>query len=374
MVIRCTVVRIYYEHMTNLQQTISSGLDFLLEKQLPKGNFSCQVAEATSGLNEDMQHFDTGTRKGWVSIDNTNIFPATLTGLCLLYASDYPQTEKILQRIDQLLLNQRHTFGVWNHYLPESPVYSYLPHDVDDTACALDYLTKRGLSQPNNEKLFFANQNEDGLFYTWFTARKKWNSSLQYWLVSMKELRHPLIIHAFWKSTESSRYDIDGVVNNNVILWLGERPETAAAIQHIVEQVKAGKEAEFDLYYSNLHVIWYFLSKNILAGRPSFEPLRNILTQRILATITPEGHVRNHPMETALALCSLLNLNASLDDFPASSMISFLLDTQQQDGSWKKKVFYTAGRKYIYGWGSEELVTILVIEALSRSKKFFTLP
>lgn len=356
--------------MNTLHQKISLGLDFLLEKQLPPGNFSCQVAEATSGLNEDMEHFDTGSRKGWVSIDNTNIFPTTLTGLCLLHISDFPQTEKILRKIDQLLLKQRHCFGVWNHYLPESPVYSYLPHDVDDTACALDYLKKRGVSQPNNEKLFLANRNREGLFYTWFTARKKWNTSLWYWLVSLKELRHPLITHAFWKSSESSRYDIDAVVNNNVILWLGERPETVAAIRHIVEQVKEGRESAFDLYYSNLHVIWYFLSKNIQAGRPSFEPLRNILIQRIIDTIDSGGHVRNHPMETALALNSLFNLNARADAYPAASMIRFLLDTQQENGSWKKKVFYTAGRKYIYGWGSEELVTSFVLEALSRCKEY----
>jgi hypothetical protein len=352
--------------MNPMQLTISKGLDFLLHRQLPQGNFSCEVAEATSGLNEDMEHFDTGDRKGWVSIDNTNIFPATLTGLCLLHATDFPQTEKILKKIDQLLLRERHTFGVWNHYLPESPVYTYLPHDVDDTACALDYLKRRGIPQSENHSVFFANRNSEGLFYTWFTARKEWNPSLRYWLISMKELRHPLIIHAFWKGTESSRYDIDAVVNNNVVLWLGERPETLPAIHYIVEQVKSGKESEFDLYYSNLHTIWYFLSKNLREGRPSFEPIRDILLQRILETLDPDGTVRGQPLETALTLCSLLNLGRAPESFPAEPMIQFLQNSQQPDGFWKKRVVYKGGRKYIYGWGSEEMVTGFVLEALAR--------
>jgi hypothetical protein len=352
----------------DLAGVIELGLSFLEQSQLTEGNFTCYVSEGNFGVNEEFEIFQEGERKAWMYIDNYTIFPTTLIGFSLSHIKGSETAERVLTKIEDFLLGQKKWFDLWNHYTPPSRFYPCVAHDIDDTCCALAFLESRNRYKGKHMDIILSNRNREGLFYTWFSLRKKKNKSLKYWISAARELKHPILTHYFYKSTESRRNDVDGIVNANVIYYLGEREETQKAISHILEHVKNGTEAEFDLYYRNPCTIYYLLSKCLAKGVRSFEPIRQILIERILYRINSDGSIRENCLDTAMGLCALFNLNAELSTELVNKMKNFLLSQQLPSGGWPKRIFYTANTRYIVGWGSEELSTAIVLEALIRLK------
>jgi hypothetical protein len=112
--------------------------------------------------------------------------------------------------------------GVWRYWTAGHPQHGFIPPDLDDTCCVSAALARHGRSVPDNREVILANRNRAGLFYTWLVPRPARSRSRAYWSVT---LRHAPISRQrlnFWRLTEARPWDVDCVVNANVLLHLGD--------------------------------------------------------------------------------------------------------------------------------------------------------
>lgn len=340
------------------------GLSFLQRRQLPSGGFSTLTAQSVHGTNEEMETFEDGNRKGWVTEDPHSVFPAILIGLSLLHTAGVGCTDDILRRIADFLVDNRNPFGFWQHFTKEHILYSFHPCDVDDTALASDFLRRMGVPTPDNRQVLLRNKTRDGRIYTWFAFRKDLSDHPVYWYYSLREAKSPVKSYFFWKKLECKRDDIDAVVNANVLSYLGLRKETVPIIRWMDQVIAEGTEHRCDKWYLKKSAVHYFFSRTYHLDKAGMAALRNTIRERVLASFRDDGSVEHHPLDTALAVNTLFNLDCHGDVPP--NAIGYLLEKQLASGSWAKRLLYHGGRKRIMGWGSEELTTGFCVEALFR--------
>jgi hypothetical protein len=155
-------------------------------------------------------------------------------------------------------------------------------------------------------------------------------------------------------------HEVDGVVNANVLLYLGENEHTRAAVDYLIHIVRGAKEGDCTRYYPDRRAFYYMLSRAYWSGVTSLGVTKDAVLERIIAA----GRVRDASdtaLATALVACSLLNYGHL--EFPLPEAIAALLEMQWSDGSWPKTPLYLGPAPY---YGSEELTTALCLEALAR--------
>ena len=259
---------------------------------------------------------------------DSSIFPTAIAAHCLSFA---PAAAKIRERALDFLASEMEPRGLWKHWSHSHPHAHELPPDLDDTACASAVLTRAGRTIPDNRHLLLGNRNRRGLFRTW--------------VLGATELRHPLSLLFFFCRTSAKPFDVDAVVNANVLFYLGDVPAVAESLRAVLRE---RRETQCDKWYENAFAVHYFFARAgvIPAGPPG----------------TPSS-----ALEHALAACVDLDRD-----------IAPLLDTQLDSGGWPAAGLYHGGRRRRRDgtfdkphpdtpwWGSEELTTLFCIEALAR--------
>jgi hypothetical protein len=334
-----------------LAEAIARGIDYLHQHQYPNGEF-CSYFAPDAAMQE------------WCVPDSC-IFPTALIGNSLLFLSEHPQTEEMLTRTTGFLQYHMSRGGLWHHFTGLHPLRGPLPLDMDDTACVSALLRARGLScpTPSNVPLLLANRTRQGLFYTWFVARG-WNANRTHWRITLPRLAHPLRNLMLWRSVEATPSDVDPVVNANALYYLGDIPETQPVMAWLLRLIAENREAGCDRWYPDPHVVYYFISRNYFRGIIGLEPARQPVIDRIVAAARPDGRLGETVLDTALAICTLLNWNAQQPELQLA--VQFLLDAQQPHGEWPRWLVYYGGAKKLVGWGSEEMTTAFCLEALAR--------
>lgn len=290
--------------------TIARSLDraiaFLEERQLPSGEIPVQA-----GGKPD-----------------PSIFPTALAAHCLSFA---PGAVRIRDRALDFLAAEMDPRGLWKHWPHTHPHARELPPDLDDTACASAVLIRAGRKIPDNRRRLLGNRDRRGLFRTWY--------------LGAKELRHPLALLFFFRRTSAKPFDVDAVVNANVLFYLGDAPAVA---EHLRTVLRERRETQCDKWYENAFAVHYFFAR---AG---------------VIPAAPPGMPSN-ALEHALAACVDLDRD-----------IGPLLDAQLEHGGWPAADLYHGGRRRrrdgtfdephpdTPSWGSEELTTAFCIEALAR--------
>lgn len=276
-----------------------------------------------------------------------SIFPTALAAHSLSFA---PGAKNIRIRALDFLATEMAPRGLWKHWPRVHPYAHQLPPDLDDTSCASAALVAAGRTFPDNRARLLRNRDRRGLFRTWLLTRA--------------QLRHPLTTAAFFTRTSAKPFDVDAVVNANVLLYLGRRTETEPVIAHLLDVLRTGGEITCDKWYERPFAVWYFFSRALRAA--GAEAGENIMER--MATAVPAN-----PLEHALAICTSFDWNRPPDLAP-------LLDTQLPSGAWPAAGLYHGGRKRLSRhsfapphpdtpwWGSEELTTAFCIEALSRAQ------
>lgn len=335
-----------------LDDAIARGVAYLHQHQYPNGEF-CAYCSPDAPMQE------------WC-LPDSSIFPTALIAHCLLCLADHPAAEETLAKAAAFLQYQMHPGGLWNHFTVLHRLRRICPLDVDDTACVSDFLRARGFDTPYpaNVPLLLANRDHRGLFYTWFLLRLRWQTNRTHWRVTLPELRRPLQSLAFWLGGEGSRRDVDGVVNANVLYYLGDIPETQPVITWLLRIIAEQQEGDCDVWYRDTHMVYYFLSRNYFRGITQLEPARQPVIDRILAAAKPDGRLGDTVVDTALAVCSLLNWRVAPPELGPA--VAFLLRTQGAPGEWPRWLVYYGGPKRLLGWGSEEITTAFCLEALAR--------
>lgn len=348
----------------SLTTSVRNGLTFLGERQLPSGGFPCNIAWSFNCVNDDMDDFFVEGGKAFVEPDPHSIFPSILIGLCLLPQKGLDLTDAILAGIAKFLVEHRYRFGLWQHFTREHQLHHVNPCDMDDTSLASMFLNGMGIETPQNRKTLLSNMTRDGRFYTWFALRPEFNPSPIYWYHVLRELRNRPASKDFWNKKECKPHDVDAVVNANALSYVGLDKRTTTVVEWINRILSEQTEKDCDKWYHNLSTIHYFFSRIYRPHDARLEMTRQLIRKRVLGRFSQSGIMEGHPMDTALAVSTLLNVDCA-EDIPQAS-IGYLMASQRLDGSWPRKVVYYGGPRKAVGWGSEELTTAFCIEAISR--------
>lgn len=338
----------------NHHHSLRSGLAFLEGRQLPTGQFPVQ---ATS-------HYKPGDPV----IDDASPFATSHVISSLGFLPD-AEVRPMLDRALAYLRREMTGPGLWRYWNRDAvwegrPIHSFIPADLDDTASHSWLLRRHGVAFPDNRHLLLHNRDGEGRFYTWFVPRPRATGDLRYWRAVLGEVTLARLT-VFWRTTEADYDDVDAVVNANVLLYLGDGPETAPVVRWLARIVETGREAESDKWYRDIFTFHYALSRCRPAGIHGFDHLRPLILDRLAAAVRGDGGIGENPMHTALALNTLFNME--IDAPFAERALAHLLDTQAADGGWPSAPYYYGGPTRSVSWGSRELTTGLCLEALARA-------
>lgn len=353
---------------------VKKAFQFIKSEQQESGIFFSVAGESLNCSNELLEDFSDGESKAWTYVDQHSVFPTLLIANALKHIKSCNESEEVLSRIDDFLLRERHKlFWVWNHFVPNHRLYKMNPYDIDSTVVALDYLQDRGkLPQKAKNRalnLLMDQINEHGLFYTFYTFRGSLNCSWRSWILFLRELRAPLSTRVFWKIVEADRRDVDGVVNINVLHYLGRIAGSEKVIKYLRKELMEGNELQFDKWYKTTSVVYYFGSRLNHQKNAELEGVFSRWKQNLMEMVGSKEFSQLHDLDLALLTVSMINLD--LDQKYVSPCIERLLEVQQSTGNWKKKAFYFGGPKKIMGWGSDALTTAVCIEALTKYRDKF---
>jgi hypothetical protein len=263
------------------------------------------------------------------------------------------------------LLAEQEPGGLWRYWSSGNHRHARLGPDLDDTACACAALRRAGRRAPANLWAFRRMRDGEGRFFTWVLPARLGALDLVGRAVlaagALRAERQAVRTPA--PPAEDPRFvtmrinsdDVDPVVNANVLLWLGERPETKAAIRFVTETVLTAPPA-FSLYYEDPLVLDYVVGRASAEAAPSLGGLGPHIVGRIEARLGAGEPV--NPLKAALAAATLAIF---APESPAlGPLLENILATQQPDGGWPAFPFYNV-------WGSRELTTGFCLEALART-------
>jgi len=305
------------------EAAVSRGVAFLERSQLASGELPVLASGKT----------------------DPSLFPTALAAHALSFA---PTAEGVRNRAIDFLDREMDSRGLWRHWPASHPHAHELPPDLDDTSCASAALLAAHRTFPDNRRLLLTNRNRRGLFYTW--------------KLSVRELRHPFVLFFFFRKTSAHPFDVDAVVNANVLHYLGAIPETRPVVEHLLRILHENRESQCDKWYDNPFVVWYFFARALHVAAPE----AGDVIEKKIAAATPRN-----ALELALAACSLRYYGRSSKTDP-------IVDAQLVSGGWPAAPLYHGGRRRRSDgtfdephpdtphWASEELTTAFCIEALAR--------
>jgi hypothetical protein len=294
---------------------IERAVGFLVRRQLPHGEFAT------------FQHFDPRL------LDAGAFDSSPFVTTFVLHALDFvsgPAVDGLRDKAKAFLRQEMEAPGVWRYWSSRND--KRIDPDVDDTSCASFALRgDEGLN--GNVPALLANRHESGLFLTW--------------------LRPP-----------TRNNDLDAVVNANVLLYLGERPETLAARDLVIEEILQGRDTRASSYYVHPLSLHHAVARAYEHGVKGFAVCRDAAVARCRQALADDAG----PMTLAMALCTLLahGVAPGPDEHRA---VDALLAMQSSEGGWEREAFYAGPEPptpHAVYWGSEELTTALCLEALAR--------
>ena len=331
--------------------SIEKAWSFLKESQLAEGRFPDFLA-----FGED---FSCPT------IPELSVFS---TSAILLALADCPLADKeaVVGAGLDFLEGQMGPYQSWSFWHSAHPWTSVLPTDLDDTALASLLLTRANRLLPNNYAWMLANRKDSAAFYTWVGPR--WNASApwSWWRLVLRRFKRPLLCWLFWTKANCLYWDIDSVVNANVLLYFaatGHQHQATGCIDFLTNLVKTGREHCSDKWYHGPWPFHYSLARAHRFGASALSPLKPICLSRILEGQEADGSFGLNVLHTSQAISALRWWDYSGPE--VSTARHYLLRHQLSDGSWPRLPFYFGGPSRQTCWGSESLTTALCLEALT---------
>lgn len=335
-----------------LSGAIDRGLSCLAARQLPDGSFT-----TLAGMGEDLER--TGT-------SDPSVFTTAMVATALRASAD-SRASRIVQRAIASLQSERLPIGAWRFWARVHPGASFMPPDVDDTACCARAMREAVPHPAFHEALMLGNRNADGLFYTWILPRFRHLPMPSAWPSLAWIMASPLKLRRWFLAGNRPQWtDVDLVVNINVVAALGERVETRAAARWALEVVKEAREAVSDRWYQSEMAAWFAILRCAEGGVTSLDAARPGIVQRLLAACNDPNLDRLRPVDLACAASLLCAWNPEAECLPA--VVARILAAQRPDGSWPLDVLYYDGVPIERRWGSADATTALSVEALSRAR------
>jgi hypothetical protein len=303
-----------------VRSAIDRGVNFLRQRQLAWGEFASRRC----------------TDPGLKSAGRPDSSPFTTT--FVLHALDFlphPCIEAMRQRAVTFLREERQEPGLWRYW--SSRQGTSIDPDLDDTCCASFALRSQSLATglpDSNHDCILNNRHPSGLFKTWLRGGEADN-------------------------------DVDGAVNANVLLYLGERTETRAALEIVAKAINEDREALASWYYPDALALYYMVSRAYYHGVTGFGICRDAILRKVRAR---QSNGDEAALPVALALCTLANFGAAAGT-DTERAVEMLVACQAADGAWARCAFYAGPEPpmpHSVWFGSEELTTAFTLEALAR--------
>ncbi len=250
---------------------------------------------------------------------------------------DHPAVANVRRRALAFLREEREEPGLWRYW--SSRQGTAIDPDLDDTCCASFILSLHPSPDDrlgDNYDRILKNRHASGLFKTWLRAPEADN-------------------------------DVDGAVNANVLLYLGERAETHAARDIVARAINEDREAVASWYYPDALALYYMVARAYDHGVAGFHICRDAILHKVAAR---QSIGNDNALATALGLCTLASFRAPPNAVSDRSL-DRLIDAQEADGSWPRCPFYSGPEPPVphsVWFGSQEMTTALCLEALARSR------
>lgn len=248
-----------------------------------------------------------------------------------------PTLTIIKKQLASFLLSQKSTHWSWNYWIRDSQEAKMFPYpdDLDDTFCALTALYQY------NPKLISGDVMAS-IVQMLVTTEQKEGGPYKTWLIT--------------NDTNKKWSDIDIAVNCNIAYFLSLNEITLPKVSKFINSVV--KKGQFiSPYYVSPYSTIYFLSRFYKST------YKNILLTKLLS-LRKKDYSWGNPLDTALAISSLLNLGIMPQQLRNS--ISYLTKKPEQlfqaypfcmDPTRNKKKYYA---------GSPALTTAFALEAITK--------
>jgi hypothetical protein len=313
-------------------KAIDSAVSYLRDHQRETGEFAVYISQKSARMDGELAEVPTP-------------FGATFTIHALRHV-DHPDVRPMIEKACKYLVNTMTPSGLW-FYMPDPALakqWGDLWADADDTACCAHALLSNGISPPtlaNNKPILLDHRDSRGLFLTWIDYK-----------------------------TRPPGNDVDTVVLSNVLLYLGDTPETRPAIDYLNQIIESNAEQHSYWYYLDHLTLYYMLTRAMRNGVTRLERSKPFIVERTLRRRERDGGFGSD-LQTALAIATLHNCDAQAE---VGAAVEALAKRQHGDGSWTSEAFYAAQKPplpgtFVFWCGSADLVTALCLEALSRSAK-----
>lgn len=311
-----------------VERAIQKGMSFIAAQQEVDGSFLSYSSPTLSTFKPNITY-------------RTVFAPALILGA--LSQVQNPTAKLVCDKLVAWLFKQRGADWSFNYWATTAPEREHLPYpdDLDDTFCALIGLRKYNPALIDDAclgkvvRLLIATEIKPGGPYrTWLaqSSAPKWN-------------------------------DVDLAVNCNIAYFLRLVAEPLPNLTALMEKA-IQTQSPMSPYYPSVYPVAYFLA------RAYDGPLQAKLARYLLQKRQDNTHWGN-PLNTSLALSSLLRLGVSANDcYPAAQ---YLITEQRRDGSWDAAAFCNdpAIQNKKYYNGSAAMTTAFALQALSllRSQK-----
>lgn len=316
----------YHCNFKKIEEAIERGIDFLYQNQLDYGEFKTLASWNPWFLGN---YFDS------------NPFATAL----ILYSIKDIKNEKVkamTEKAIDFLLSEKEPGGVWRFWTSRNK--KRLPADLDNISAISFILKLNKVSFDDNLQLILNNRNEENLFLTWLIDEKD-KKKVSWW------------VDKIYKIFEVAKKDVDGIVNANVLLYLGKNDSPVCS--YLNQIIKSNQP--FSFHYPNKLVFFYMVSRAFRNNISGLEKSQDIIIKSSLSLQKKNGSF-GHDLDTALALNTLFNFNYREKEINLG--INYLLKKQLAQGSWEKAVLFVGPFPYRY-YGSQELTTAFCLEALN---------
>jgi len=334
------------------ERAVSRGLDWLVADQAATGELSSFASPLGDGVEAE-----------WTP-DSLKFITALIALACA--EVDDPRAVRIVDGAVDFLRSEREHHAMWRYWTSANELFDYTPPDSDDTACCSMAVALRGDTTSANLSLLLANRDRQGRFFTWLIPRRTHVRPMFWWAVR-DEFRRATRARReeLWANSEAWPDDVDGVVNANVIRYLGHRHAPQEAVEFVSEIIAAGGEDDCDSWHRNRFTLYASIADGFRRGIQAFGELGPVIIERI-AERSGENGV-GAPLDTALALVTLQRFDAPIE--LRDPLRRALIEGQLADGSWERSIFYYGGPDEVFGWASEALSTATAVQALDNSNR-----
>lgn len=315
-----TVIHSIKPTKESIEIALDNAIDFLYKSQLKYGEFktyACKDLELTKCIIDSSPFSTTFVMYSLQNIKNKKIKP-------------------MINKSVDFLLSEEEPNGIWRYWTKRNSNWiiknsKKVPPDLDDIATISFALKSNQIKFGNNINLIKQNRNHKGIFLT---------------------------------GVNIPNSDFDCLVNTNILLYLGDHyPNVCKYINNAIKN-----NEQCSIYYPDQLSLFYMVSRAFVNNVPCLGKNKKIILNRILSMVQSNGSFGNH-LQTALALNTLYNYNYNGPEI--KNAISFLINSQKENGSWSRELFFQGippqtPPLQVFYFGSEELTTAFVLEALNR--------